>query len=77
MQCFRCLHNGDPATHCTKTFTNTTSEKQSDGDKYNLIKSSKSTKTIKVVSKTKLRNSRIKMKRSFTTLNTRIEEMEN
>ena len=76
MQCFRCLHESHPASHYTKTFTKTNS-KQSDDKKYKLIKSSNSSKTSKAASITKPCNSQIEMKKAFTTLNTRIEEMEN
>ena len=51
--------------------------KQSDYRKYESIKSSKSTKTSKADSRTKLQYSQIKIKKAFTTLNTIIEEMEN
>ena len=60
-----------------KAVTNTKSEKQIDEGKYNSIKSSKSTKTSKAASITKFHNSQIKMKKSFTTLNSIIEDMDN
>ena len=44
--------------------------KKIDDKKYKSSKSSNSSKTSKAESITKLRNSQIKMKRSFTTLNT-------
>ena len=51
--------------------------KKIDDDKYRSSKSSKSTKTSKASSTTKLRNSKIKMKKAVTTFNTRIEYMYN
>ena len=46
-------------------------------DKNKSSKSGKSTKTSKAAIITKLRNSQIKIKRSFTVLNSRIEEIDN
>ena len=44
MQCFRCLHKGLPALHCTKIIINTNGYKQSDDGKSKFIKSSNSRK---------------------------------
>ena len=77
MQCFKYLQKGQPSLHFTKTITNTMSEKQGYGKKYKSSKSSNSTNTSKAGSITRLRNYQIKIKKEFTTLNTRIEETEN
>ena len=74
MQCFICLQKGHPGSHCTKNIINTN---KSDDDKFKSSKSSKSTNTSKAAGLKKLCNSQIKIKKSFTTLNTIIEEMEN
>ena len=76
MQWFISLQKSHPASHYTKTFTKTNS-KQSDDKKYKLIKSSNSSKTSKAASITKPCNSQIEMKKAFTTLNYRIEGMDN
>ena len=77
MQWFRFLHKDHRASHCTKTITNTNSDKQTDDDKYKSIKLSKSTNTDKAASITKPCNYKIKVKKEFMTLNNRIEQMEN
>ena len=38
MQCLKCLQNGHPVSHLTKTVTNTNSNKQSDKGKFKLSK---------------------------------------
>ena len=77
MQCFRCLQKVRPSSHCTKTITNTKSDKKIDDEESKSSKPISTTNTSKADSITKLRNSQIKMEKSFTTLNTRIEYMEN
>ena len=66
IQCFIYLQKGHPASHCTKTVTNTKSEKKSDENKSKSHKSSKSTKAIKAASITKLRNYHIQIDRTRT-----------
>ena len=58
-------------------FTNNKSGKKSDDGEYNLSKSSKSTKINKAASITNLRNERIKIKKVFATISTKIEETKN
>ena len=77
MQCFRCLHKGHPASHFKDTIGNANSYKQKDNDKSKPSKSSKSRNTNKAASIMNLRNSQIKMKKVFTTLNTIIKDMDN
>ena len=76
MQCVRFLQIGYPSSNCKKINTNPDINKESDYDKSNISKSGKSTKTNKAASIMKLHNSRIIMKKSFTTLNTKVEKME-
>ena len=71
------LAENSPSTTLYKIVTNTNSEKQSDDEKYKSSKSSKSTNTNKASSITKLRNSQTKMKKVFTALNNRIEDIDN
>ena len=77
IQWFRCLQKCNPSSNYTEKVTNKKSEKQSDDDKYKFNKSSNSTKTSKATITTKLPNYQIKMKKAFTTLNNRIEDMDN
>ena len=77
MKYFRCFQKCHPSSNFTEKVTNKESEKQSDDDKYKSNKSSKSTKTSKATIITKPPNYQIKMKKVFTTLNNRIEEMDN
>ena len=56
--------------------TNTRSKKSHDGE-YRSIKLSKSTKTSKALSITKIVKSQIKIKKLFTILNKKTEEMDN
>ena len=60
-----------------KKNTNKNSDKKIDANKSNLSKSGKSRKTNEAEIITKICNCQNKMKRKFTTLNTRIEDMEN
>ena len=77
MQCFRCLHKGLPALHCTKIIINTNGYKQSDDGKSKFSKSSNSRKNNKAESMTKIQNYQIEIKSSFTTFNAILEEMGN
>ena len=77
MQSFIFLQKCHPASHGTNKITNTKSDKQIDNKKSKSSKSVKFTITIKAESITHILNYQIKTKKSFTTLNTRIEEIDN
>ena len=62
-----------PIVTLQKIITNIKGDKQSDDGESKSSKSSKSTKTIKSASITKLQKYHIKIQKSFTTLNSRIE----
>ena len=66
-----------PIIKVPEKITNTNSDKHSDGEKSKSSKSGKSRKNNKAESITKLPNYQIKKKKTFTTLNTRIEDMDN
>ena len=77
MQYFRWLRKVHPSSNCTKTITNTKSGKKSDDGKSKLSKSRSSAKNSKSESINKLCKSHFKTKKALTTLNKKIEEMNN
>ena len=73
---FEMLTERSPSITLHKKFTNTNSDKQSDDDRYKSSKPGKFTETSKVESITKIYEYEIKNKKALTTLNTKIEDMD-